>query len=73
MTIASIKASLVALFFMHMYWDKGFNVVAFLSSFLFVTLFIGLTLIDRDHYREDMENFPVADRPAEPVTAKPAE
>ena len=71
LTIACIKATLVALFFMHMYWDKGFNVVAFLSSFVFVTLFIGFTLLDTNHYQDTMRSFPAASRPDAPVA--PAE
>lgn len=61
MGIASAKALLVMLFFMHMYWDKGFNVVVFLSSFLFVALFIGMTLMDTGHYQETIQSFPRAE------------
>ena len=68
MGIATLKATLVALFFMHMWWEKGFNVVAFLSSFLFVFLFVGLTLMDTDNYKESIENFPVKERPAAEIT-----
>ena len=34
MIIATMKAALVMMFFMHMYWDKSFNVIVFLSSLL---------------------------------------
>ena len=68
LTIACIKATLVALFFMHMYWDKGFNVFAFLTSFVFVTLFIGFTLLDTNHYQDNVRDFPVASRPDAPVS-----
>jgi len=44
--IATIKAVLVCLFFMHMYWDKGFNILVFLSSLLFLALFVGFSLMD---------------------------
>lgn len=60
MTIATVKAALVALFFMHMYWDKSFNVLVFLSSFLFVALFIGLTMTDTQHYQNAIDAFPRA-------------
>ena len=56
--IATIKASLVMLFFMHMFWDKPFNVVAFLSSLLFATLFIGMTLMDTGSYQDSIDQFP---------------
>lgn len=58
MSIASFKAALVMLFFMHMYWDKPFNVLVFLSSSLFVILFIGLTLMDSSHYKNSVDEYP---------------
>ena len=58
MGIATIKATLVALFFMHMYWDKPINILTFLSSFFFVSLFIGFTLLDTDHYQNQINAFP---------------
>ncbi|MEM8681353.1 MAG: cytochrome C oxidase subunit IV family protein [Planctomycetota bacterium] len=44
--IASVKASLVALYFMHLRYDKPFNAIAFVSALLFVALFLALTLMD---------------------------
>ena len=58
MIIATVKAFLVCAFFMHMWWDKTFNVVVFLSSTLFVVLFIGLTLLDTGPYQDSIDNFP---------------
>lgn len=46
MVIATIKASLVMAFFMHMAYEKPFNVIVFLSSFVFVGLFVIFTLSD---------------------------
>lgn len=46
MAIATIKASLVALFFMHLLHDTGFNRLAFFGCFFFVALFVGFTLMD---------------------------
>ena len=64
MIIATAKAALVMLFFMHMFWDKSFNSLVFLSSFLFVALFIGITLMDTGHYLESIDLFPrAADAP----------
>jgi cytochrome c oxidase subunit IV len=40
MLIASLKASLVALFFMHLRWDKPMNAVIFCSSLFFLGLFL---------------------------------
>ncbi len=53
--IATVKATLVMLFFMHMAYDKPFNVILFLSSFLFVTLFIGFLLMDTGSYNRTIE------------------
>ncbi len=57
MAIATVKATLVMLFFMHLWWDKKFNVVVFLSSFLFVLLFVALTVNDRGEYQADIESY----------------
>ncbi len=53
--IATVKASLVMLFFMHMIHDKPLNIIIFLSSFIFVALFLGFTLMDAAGYRDDVE------------------
>jgi len=44
--IAAVKASLVVLFFMHLFWDRPFNSMIFAGCLLFVTLFIGICLTD---------------------------
>lgn len=55
MVVATIKASLVILFFMHMIHDKPLNAIIFLSSFIFVALFLGFTLMDSSAYRDSLE------------------
>ncbi|MEZ6044971.1 MAG: cytochrome C oxidase subunit IV family protein [Planctomycetaceae bacterium] len=50
MVIATVKATLVMMFFMHLIQDKKFNVLVFISSFLFGALFVGFTLMDKDSY-----------------------
>lgn len=55
MIVATIKASLVILFFMHMIHDKPLNAIIFLSSFIFVALFLGFTLMDSSAYNESIE------------------
>jgi cytochrome c oxidase subunit 4 len=52
--VATMKASLVAAFFMHLRHDKLFNTVAFLSAFLFLAIFIFLTYDDMG-YRARVE------------------
>lgn len=46
MGIAVAKATLVALFFMNLYWDKRFNSMLFISGLVFLGLLVGLTLLD---------------------------
>ena len=46
MAIATVKASLVAMIFMHLYYDNKFYLMIFLSSLLFVGIFISITMID---------------------------
>jgi len=61
MVIATLKAFLVCAFFMHMWWDKGFNILVFLSSLIFVTLFIGMTMLDTGSNLEKVESFPTTE------------
>ena len=44
--IAMAKGALVALFFMHLWDQRGANRLVFLTSLVFVALLIGLTLSD---------------------------
>ena len=55
MLIASVKASLVIAFFMHMKWDTAINKIVFLSSFLFLSLLFIFTLADLATRRLDHE------------------
>lgn len=48
MTIATIKATLVALFFMHLKDDKPINGLIFVSTLLFLGVFLGFCLVDAD-------------------------
>ena len=72
MILATVKASLVMLFFMHMFWDKGINIVAFLSSLLFVGLFLFMTLLDTAHYQDSVDDFPRAAPPAAAAPTQPS-
>jgi cytochrome c oxidase subunit 4 len=54
LTIATVKAALVILFFMHLLWDKPLNAIIILSSLIFVALFLGFTLMDAEGYREKL-------------------
>lgn len=53
--IAFVKATLVALFFMHLIHDKPFNQMLFTFSLAFIALFIGFTAMDSQTYRPLVE------------------
>lgn len=55
MVIATIKAGLVCAYFMHLRWDKPFNTLVFVSSVVFVGLFITITLMDKAEYERDIQ------------------
>jgi cytochrome c oxidase subunit 4 len=61
MVIATVKATLVALYFMHLRYDRPFNAVVLLAALLFMVLFIGLTLTDTLQYRPDVERYRAED------------
>lgn len=54
MLIASTKATLVALYYMHLRYDRPFNVFVFIAGLLFVALLIGVTLMDTIEYQPDL-------------------
>lgn len=57
MGIAIFKATLVAAFFMNLYWDDQFNTMLFVASLVFFALFIGFTLLDTLFRPEIMPSF----------------
>src|SRR3989338_6333953 len=57
MVVATIKAGLVVLYFMHLRCDKPFNALAFLGSLLFVSLFISIALLDKSEYEHDIVDY----------------
>ena len=65
MAVATLKASLVALYFMHLRYDHPFNALIFVSALGCLALFIVLTLMDTVDAEPDVEQF----RQASPATA----
>ena len=57
MIIATVKAALVCTFFMHLLWDKKFHVVLFLTSVLFLILFLSMTTTDRGEYQHLVDEY----------------
>lgn len=60
LAIAFIKASIVALYFMHLRWDSPFNGIVLIAAFFFVALFIGISLLDSHSYRPNLKPTPNA-------------
>ena len=55
--IATIKASLVALYFMHLRYDNPFYAVVLVLALMFLALLLSLTLLDTLQYQPDVENW----------------
>ncbi len=52
--IATLKATLVILYFMHMRYDRPFHAIVFVSALLFLTLFVSVSLLDSHAYEPDL-------------------
>jgi cytochrome c oxidase subunit 4 len=65
MAIATVKAVLVVTYFMHLRWDRIFHLILFLTSVLFVILFLSMTITDRGEYEQDIDAFRAAQQQAE--------
>jgi len=57
LAIATVKAGLVATYFMHLRYDKPINVLLFLFTLGFVALFFGITLIDSEQYQPQIRDY----------------
>lgn len=56
--IATLKAALVALYFMHLRYDHPFHALIFVTGLVFLTLFLALTLLDTLQYQPTLEALP---------------
>jgi cytochrome c oxidase subunit 4 len=56
MGIASVKAVLVALYFMHLRYDNPVNALLFVGALVFVALFLTLTLMDTMEYQPEIQS-----------------
>ena len=65
MVVATIKAGLVVTFFMHLRWDRIFHLILFLTSVLFVILFLSMTITDRGEYDKDIDAYRAAQQQAD--------
>jgi cytochrome c oxidase subunit 4 len=74
MIVASAKAALVAMFFMHLKYDERFNLIVFLSSLAFLSLLFILTMADFETRGDvdPLEKGTIQVLPAAPGTEAPA-
>lgn len=63
MGIATVKASLVLLYFMHLRYDQPINAIVFIGTLIFVFLFIGLALMDSVTYQPNIADYTSSSRP----------
>jgi cytochrome c oxidase subunit 4 len=54
LAIATLKATLVALYFMHLRYDRPIHAIVFITAFVFLMLFVGLALTDTAAYKPEM-------------------
>ncbi len=52
--IATVKATIVGLYFMHLRWDRPFIGFIFVGSILFVVLFISMAITDTAEYQPEL-------------------
>ena len=52
--VATIKASLVALWFMHLRYESGLHAFIFLVGIAFLGLFLVITMLDAVNYRPNL-------------------
>jgi cytochrome c oxidase subunit 4 len=52
--IATFKAGLVALFFMHLKWDKPFHALIVVSGIFAAMLFVAIAFMDGNQYQRDI-------------------
>jgi cytochrome c oxidase subunit 4 len=55
LAIAGLKASLVAMFFMHLKYENRFQAVVFVGALFFVALFVGFVVFDTTQYQPDLK------------------
>jgi len=54
LAIATVKASLVAMYFMHLRYDHPFHGLILIAALVFVMLFVSLTLLDTHEYQPNI-------------------
>lgn len=65
--IAFVKAALVCLYFMHLRYDSGLYSIVLVGALLFVSLFVGVVLVDSHQYEGNVQARVEAKLPNTPV------
>ena len=65
--IACVKATVVALFFMHLRWDRKFHLLTFVGSLFFLLFMILFLVFDTTQYHPNIDEF--EDRPPSAAAA----
>jgi len=60
MIIATCKATLVCLIFMHLKWDRRFNAMIFLFAVMLLGLFLAFTTLDLGQYQPNVAAYRAA-------------
>ena len=55
--VATVKATLVVLYFMHLRYDSAFNSVVFAIGVAFLALFLVITMLDTIEYHADVQTW----------------
>lgn len=55
--VATVKATLVALYFMHLRYDNPFYAVLFVIGVAFLCLFLTITMLDTMEYHHDVQQW----------------
>ena len=72
MGIATVKAALVALYFMHLRYDKPFNAMLILFSLVFAAIFVGLALVDSQAYQPEIGAYDLLNPAVDAAPEQPA-
>jgi len=70
MAIATVKASLVVFIFMHLWYDKPLNKIAFFFSIIFASFFLCMILLDSHAYDDYVNGF-TQDKPPAGLASEP--
>ena len=66
MGIATVKAMLVMLYFMHLRYDSPFNAFIFATGLAFVWLFLAFVMVDKVQYQGGIDTHRSESQAAEP-------